>query len=244
MEKSESIKELAKALCKAQGELGHAKKDSVNPHFRSKYSDISEVIDTIKPVFTANGLSFLQMPSMEGNLLTLNTMLLHTSGEYVCEVAKTPVSKQDPQGVLAAITYLRRGALTAFSGLSQEDDDGNTASKPDHDYSPARARNSAITSHPRLNMPPSKGVATHNEPTVFNRPDDAPPPHTDDDIPDWMLDEQPSGVLGSQEPEKTYHYKPPFDKKDRAKALGCRWNAELKTWDSKTQIPEFDAYIK
>jgi hypothetical protein len=233
MEKSESIKELAKALCKAQGELGHAKKDSVNPHFRSKYSDISEVIDTIKPVFTANGLSFLQMPSMEGNILTLTTMILHASGEYVSEVAKTPISKQDPQGVGAGITYLRRFALSAFSGLAQEDDDGNTASKPDHDYSPARARNSAPVAQPKPTFQTPKQITA-----------DEPPPHTDDDIPDWMLDTEPPAVLDTQEPEKTYHYKPPFDKKDRAKALGCRWNSEKKTWDSKTQIPEFDAYIK
>lgn len=146
--------------------------------------------------------------------------------------------KASNKGITGAVKY---GFLKTFLIGTGDDAEHD---KNDHDYSPAQARNSAITSHPRLNMPPSKTGAAKNEAVVFNRPDDSPPPHDDDDVPDWMRDEEPPAVLDKQEPEKTYHYLPPFDKKERAKALGCRWNKDNKTWDSKTQIPEFDAYIK
>ena len=43
MNKSESIKELATALAKAQGEIKGALKDSQNPFFKSKYADLAEI---------------------------------------------------------------------------------------------------------------------------------------------------------------------------------------------------------
>lgn len=132
MEKSESIKELATALAKAQSEVGNAKKDSNNPFFNSKYADLATVMDVIKPVFTKHGLSFVQMPGHDGDMLTVTTMLLHSSGEYISQVAKVRPVKPDPQAAGSAITYLRRYALAAFAGIAQEDDDGNGASQGDN----------------------------------------------------------------------------------------------------------------
>ena len=43
MNKSESIKELATALAKAQAVIAGAKKDNTNPAFRSKYADLASV---------------------------------------------------------------------------------------------------------------------------------------------------------------------------------------------------------
>ena len=54
--KSESLKELATALAKAQGEIKGALKDSANPFFKSKYADLSSVVDAIKVAFSKHGL--------------------------------------------------------------------------------------------------------------------------------------------------------------------------------------------
>ena len=56
MNKSESIKELAGALSKAQGAMTAAKMDSVNPFFKSKYADLGSVIQASKSTLAANGL--------------------------------------------------------------------------------------------------------------------------------------------------------------------------------------------
>jgi hypothetical protein len=53
-------------------------------------------------------------------------MLMHDSGEWICSIAGSPISKNNPQGVGDAVTYLRRYSLAAISGLGQEDDDGNS----------------------------------------------------------------------------------------------------------------------
>lgn len=128
MNKTDSIAELAKALAKAQGEIENASKNAANPHFKSKYADLAEVLNTVRPVFSLHGLSVLQMPSFDGGIASVETMLMHTSGEWISNTCSAPVSKNDAQGVGSAITYLRRYSLAAFAGIAQEDDDGNSAS--------------------------------------------------------------------------------------------------------------------
>lgn len=127
MQKSESIKELATALAKAQGQLENASKASVNPHFKSKYADLAEVINTIRPVFAEHGLSVMQCPSFDAGIVSVETVLMHSSGEFIASTVSAPVSKQDAQGVGSAITYCRRYALAAVAGIAQEDDDANGA---------------------------------------------------------------------------------------------------------------------
>jgi hypothetical protein len=133
MDKSETIIELAKALVKAQGQISPALKDSENPHFRSKYADLSSVWAACRKPLTDNGLSVVQMPvdAPTPGSVALTTLLLHTSGEYISSTVSAPLTKQDAQGIGSALTYLRRYALSAIIGVvADEDDDGNAASRP------------------------------------------------------------------------------------------------------------------
>lgn len=128
MNKSESIKELAKALCAVQGEIEGAKKDSTNPHFRSKYADLTSVWDSIRNPLTNHGLAVSQVAdTSERDHVCIETILMHTSGEYISGKMTLPVSKPDPQGHGSAITYARRYALAAIVGVCPEDDDAEGA---------------------------------------------------------------------------------------------------------------------
>lgn len=139
MNKSESIAALAKALATAQGELENANKNSSNLHFKSRYADLAEILNTVRPVFSKHGLAIVQMPSFEGGLASVETLLTYTNGEWISSVCSAPVQKSDPQGVGSAITYLRRYSLAAFAGIAQEDDDANGASRPDQAAPPRQA---------------------------------------------------------------------------------------------------------
>lgn len=130
MNKSESIASIAKALSAFTAEAENASKNAKNPHFRSTYADLAEVINTVRPVLAKHGLSFIQSPSFESGVVSVETMLLHESGEFISGTVSAPVSKQDAQGVGSAITYCRRYGLAAMCGIAQEDDDGNAASQP------------------------------------------------------------------------------------------------------------------
>lgn len=127
MQKSEQINELATALAKAQAEIENASKNSSNPHFKSKYADLAEVINTVRPVFSGHGLSISQFPSFADGLASVETVLMHSSGQWMSGTASAGVTKQDAQGVGSAITYLRRYSLAAVAGIAQEDDDANAA---------------------------------------------------------------------------------------------------------------------
>ena len=129
MNKSESIKSLAIALNKAQGEMGGAAKGANNPFFKSKYADLGSVVQAIKEPFANNGLSYVQLPVEDNGRIGIETILMHVSGEWLSGSFTVQLSKQDAQGAGSAITYCRRYSLQSVAGIPSEDDDGNAASK-------------------------------------------------------------------------------------------------------------------
>ena len=130
MNKSNSIKEIATALSKAQGEFQNTKKEKVNPFFGKKYADLAALWDTCRPVLSKHGLSLLQGVSSNENNVTITTLLMHNSGEWIESELGLHADQPTPQRMGSAITYGRRYSLSAMLGLAaDEDDDGNEASK-------------------------------------------------------------------------------------------------------------------
>lgn len=127
MNKSEQLNELAAALAIAQGEIENASKASQNPHFKSRYADLAEVLNTVRPVFSRHGLSISQFPSFDAGVVSVETILLHKSGQWMSGTISAPISKLDAQNVGSATTYCRRYSLAAVAGIAQEDDDANAA---------------------------------------------------------------------------------------------------------------------
>lgn len=124
MERSETISSLTKALVKAQGAISPAQKDSANPHLRSKYASLTSVWEACREALTANGLAVIQCPvDGQQGWVTLETTLLHESGEFISSTFSMPVAKHDAQGYGAICTYLRRYALSALIGIVSDDDD-------------------------------------------------------------------------------------------------------------------------
>lgn len=135
MKTSESIKEIAAALVKAQDDIRFAVKDSTNPHFKSRYADLGSVIVAIKESLNNFGIAFIQTPTESQNgTLALTTRLIHSSGEWIEDTATCPLQKNDPQGYGSALTYLRRYTLASITGLYQDDDDGESTRMNPEDY--------------------------------------------------------------------------------------------------------------
>ena len=135
METSTDIKEIAIALVKVQSALNRAKKDSENPHFKSKYADLTAVWDACHSALQAADVAVIQGPGVDDNgNAFVETMLLHKSGQFIKSRAIAKPIRLDPQAIGSATTYLRRYGLAAMVGVVQEDDDGNggsdTSKKP------------------------------------------------------------------------------------------------------------------
>jgi len=131
---SEQINEIAKAMSLAQAIMKPAEKDSVNPHFKSRYSDLSSSWESIRKPITDNGLSVWQDVTSTDAGIAITTRVVHCSGQWIeFGPLNIPTIKKDAQGFGSAITYGKRYALCAAMGIvADDDDDGNEASTPQY----------------------------------------------------------------------------------------------------------------
>lgn len=130
MKRSEQINELAAALSKAQNKMAGAKKGKRNPFFNSDYADLEAVWNAARGPLTENGLAIMQVPGFnERQEFILETILMHSSGQWVSGEYPVKPIKSDPQGFGSAITYARRYSVGPMSGVvtADEDDDGENA---------------------------------------------------------------------------------------------------------------------
>lgn len=124
--KSDSIKNLTKALLVFSLKIGKIKKENSNPFFHSLYADLPAIQEAIAEPLQESGLVVLQIPDGEG----LVTMIAHAeSGEYIMANGLMKPVKNDPQSMGSATTYQRRYSIAALLNLNiDKDDDGNAAS--------------------------------------------------------------------------------------------------------------------
>lgn len=123
-------KSIYAALAAAQSAMGPALKEANNPHFRSKYADLGNVMDACLPALNANGIAVVQPPYDDDSGRYVKTIFFHgeTGQSIECRVPLI-VQKNDMQGYGSAVTYARRYGLMAMAGIAPEDDDGYAAAK-------------------------------------------------------------------------------------------------------------------
>lgn len=159
--KSESINKIAIALVAFSSDVKSISHDSTNPHFKSQYTSLDHMIDVTKPLLHKHGLTVMQFPGGDGEKITVRTMILHDSGEWIeSEPLTLKAVKTDPQGAGSAITYARRYSYAAALSLSLgDDDDGNGASQapaqPKTQSKPSNEPKPTQTHTPSTNAPQS-----------------------------------------------------------------------------------------
>ena len=137
MDKSEELNEFAAALAKAQGQIDDASKDSKNPYYNSKYADLASVRALIREPLANNGLSVVQLPTASIQGVEVETIILHSSGQFIKNKLFIPlfprVNKEgkltevDAHAIGSGISYARRYSLMSMLALAADDDDGNAA---------------------------------------------------------------------------------------------------------------------
>lgn len=131
--------ELFAALARAQKDIQNPRKDSKNPHFRSEYASLPEVIEKIREVFPTHGLCMIQSTAFDGSVVSVTTVISHDKGGYIASTASAGTgAKVDAQTVGSATTYLRRYGAAAMAFIAQADDDGNAATEAAKGATPAR----------------------------------------------------------------------------------------------------------
>jgi len=123
-------KNVEMALAAAQSEMGALVKGKANPFFKSKYADLSDVVDAARPALNAHGISYYHtMRNMEGSEYMV-TILAHGQSDTRIECAVPLVNAgKDMQTMKSATTYAKRIGLESLTGIAPEDDDGNAAAQ-------------------------------------------------------------------------------------------------------------------
>jgi hypothetical protein len=168
------------------------------------YTTLPKLNQEVLPKLAACGLSFTSFPGAggDGKGLSLRYLLMHKSGGYVG--AEWPFSGEAVgkmkglQALGSAITYIRRYALQAATGVAaEEDDDGAQAVRGD-DETPATARRSrsqsARTGQAATNTARRQQAAASEQPA--EQPAEQPPPEPEGEMsppsrPDAPLREYP-----------------------------------------------------
>ena len=140
MQTSEGIEEIAKALAAAQAEFTPIVKDKTakikteSGEYQYKYADLQAVLAATVPALNKHGIAQSQSPTIEGTAVSVETRLLHASGQWVAStVAMQSTGKypETPQALGSTLTYARRYGYSALVGVSpDEDDDGKAGTGP------------------------------------------------------------------------------------------------------------------
>jgi hypothetical protein len=125
------MKAIYTAFVAAQASFAPALKTNTNPHFKSRYVGLDGCIEAVLDALNANGIGLLQPTHECADGVTVETLFIHTSGEFMSGgKLHVPAAKNDPQGYGSALTYARRYSLMAACGIAPEDDDANAACRP------------------------------------------------------------------------------------------------------------------
>lgn len=151
---SESIAEISKALIAFHKQCPKIPKLSRNPFLKSKYADLSTILEVVQPILNECDLVVQQHPTASYGLTTI---VSHASGEWISseypmqpleaivEKAsgdRSAVKAITPQSIGTVITYQRRYALGAILALNIDDDnDGHV--EPTASTAPAGPKKTA-----------------------------------------------------------------------------------------------------
>lgn len=140
------------ALTAAQGEMGPLVKGAVNPHFKSRYATLDDVVNAVRPPLNANGLCF-HFETRDGEMVAV---LTHGESEtsIKCGIPLL-VTKNDIQAFKSATTYAKRMGLESITGIAPADDDDGTAA--------AKAPPRPEVAPPKAKQPPPSDAASEAE---------------------------------------------------------------------------------
>lgn len=129
----------SQALVLAVAGCANARALRVNPHFRSRYFALSDLLEIVKPTFAKYGLAIIQIPSTEDGRISISAQVFHTSG-HSWDFKSVGIKSEGLtlQALGSAMSYLKRYQLATLCGVAAdlEDDDGNSGSKQPYASSP------------------------------------------------------------------------------------------------------------
>lgn len=120
-------------LLQFQSKVNAIKKDGKNPHFKSSYTTLNDILAEVKPLLSELGLIIIQ-PIKDNKVFSI--IIDSETNESITSEIEIPPGL-NAQQIGGCVTYFRRYTLTCLCALESTDDDGNDASvKPKQESKP------------------------------------------------------------------------------------------------------------
>lgn len=134
-EHSESIKSILPAMIAVQSDMPQLSKDASNPHAKSKYLTLDNILGALTPLLNGQDILLTQIPKQreleDGTIgIGVDTRFWHKSGEFVHYTGiyfdfEKGGRMNNTQSTGSILTYAKRYELTSIFGVStNEDADG------------------------------------------------------------------------------------------------------------------------
>lgn len=156
---SPNVSNLFTALSQFQGEVTNVAKDKFGYNKTYKYAELPDILEMVRPLLSKHGLALSQWPGgpvylpkgeivqvqeiieayrLTNTFITLQTILTHSSGEYMTKECCMPRMDGSRNKMLSppqldgmVYTYLRRYSLCGILGIGADED--NDAQNEDND---------------------------------------------------------------------------------------------------------------
>ena len=90
--------------------------------FKFRYTSLNAVQSALKGPLSENGLCYLQFPTSKASVVSIETLVGHSSGEWISRVFSLTASSSDVKDIGGCITYGKRYALAAIFNLTPDED--------------------------------------------------------------------------------------------------------------------------
>src|SRR3954471_11747697 len=92
---------LLDAMLAVQSEAPTLRKDATNPHFRSRYTPLDTIVETVGPILTANKLVWMTLPvsNEHGEPALYYRLAYAPTGEQIAGTMPLLLAKADSQGM-------------------------------------------------------------------------------------------------------------------------------------------------
>lgn len=139
------MQNLLPALIAAKREFSPIAKTGYNPHYKSKYATLANILDSVNPAMHNHGLCLVQPLLTRSDRVLLQSYVYHAASTECLGSEVLLPEAPDPQRLGAIISYYRRYAICSLLSLSIDGDDLPSNSQP-HTGRAFEARSSSSSS--------------------------------------------------------------------------------------------------
>lgn len=135
-----------KKLVEFQGKCKGVTLDGENPHFKSRFCTLGNLVATVTPILSSVGLGFCHIINQKDKTISIETRVFDRDTERYLSSELFIEHNTNPQKLGSTLTYYKRYQLAGLLGIAEaSDDDGNQAEQHAVEYKEKAAERATVS---------------------------------------------------------------------------------------------------